>query len=784
MKYHPRLMAAVWAVVVSGGLLALTAPVRADVTIDTGTFTVGATAGGNIVVTNWVGSPFTVTAPLLVGAAPANATGFGNNDVTISNFVITANAISYIGNGSSSNLVTLLANTTLSQGANNLAIGSGGTGNKLTINGGTVSLTAATEILFAGATTHGNSLVITNGGQFITGGSVVRYASTSSYSNSILVTGSGSVWSNSGALYDFGGSLGGDRITVADGGLLVVRGSEFHVGFNTGNETVIITDTGSVARIETGGFVGNSSAGSSLIVSNGGKLVRSIGGTTVGGSAGADRNAIIVTGPGSVFSNQLAGSIAALFIGNLGAASNRLVISQGGLVYNDGRLIIGNSGTAGVGNSVTVTGAGSVLTNTGEIIVGNFAVKQSSLTVSNGGRVFASTAFVGGNVGNNSDTNTITVTGAGSALTLSTGLSVANLFSGNIGKGNRVQILDGGLLEANSMTIFTGSTGNTISNVGGIFQFSQAAPTISPNGFGNIAVTDGTVAFRAITDANVWGNWGGTRGDTLTNISFAGANTFRLNAATNRSTAVGGVDQTYIFDTGLGATNYTRLELINGQTAYRNGDVTIGSGGTFLASNTLATITGTMTNIGAADIVNATVNFQSALQVAGTLTLRNGFVTGTASKTVGSTGLLRGDGSVVGNMTNNGAVAPGIGDLGTLVFSNDLTLAGSYQADFGDAGNDQLNVFGLLALTGATLNLNQVGAATSNVFVIASYVTLGGDGFFNTTTGLPVGYAIDYGYNGGTQIALVVVPEPSAMALVLGGLVLLILLGRHRFLKH
>ena len=72
--------------------------------------------------------------------------------------------------------------------------------------------------------------------------------------------------------------------------------------------------------------------------------------------------------------------------------------------------------------------------------------------------------------------------------------------------------------------------------------------------------------------------------------------------------------------------------MINTATAYRNGNVTIGSGGSFLASNTLATVTGIFSNNGVADIVDATVNFTNALHVAGTLTLRNGMLTGSGDR--------------------------------------------------------------------------------------------------------------------------------------------------------
>ena len=63
-------------------------------------------------------------------------------------------------------------------------------------------------------------------------------------------------------------------------------------------------------------------------------------------------------------------------------------------------------------------------------------------------------------------------------------------------------------------------------------------------------------------------------------------------------------------------------------------------------------------------------------------------------------------------------------------------------------------------------------------YVIVSYISLTGT-TFATASNLPAGYAIDYGYNGGTQIAVVqTVPEPSALAMLLGGFGVMGLLWR------
>ena len=96
--------------------------------------------------------------------------------------------------------------------------------------------------------------------------------------------------------------------------------------------------------------------------------------------------------------------------------------------------------------------------------------------------------------------------------------------------------------------------------------------------------------------------------DELVKMTFQGNNAFRLNNATNTAGVA-----TYTFDTGLGATNYARLELVNGNTAWRSTRLTIGSGGSMLVSNTRATISGLVTNLGLFTSRNAQATFQGAV---------------------------------------------------------------------------------------------------------------------------------------------------------------------------
>src|SRR5262249_39663643 len=153
-------------------------------------------------------------------------------------------------------------------------------------------------------------------------------------------------------------------------------------------------------------------------------------------------NQVLVTGPGSIFNlSNVALDIGLSQFGST-ATGNWLQVEAGGVVTNVGLLKVGNYDGNAVGASA-----------------GNW------LLVTGGGQVFAASL----------------IAGAGNAV------------------NNSVLVTPGSVLEANTLSNHFGGTGNTISNVAGIYQFTTATPTIG----GPVAVTGGTISFRAISNANV-----------------------------------------------------------------------------------------------------------------------------------------------------------------------------------------------------------------------------------------------------------------------------------------
>jgi len=124
-----------------------------------------------------------------------------------------------------------------------------------------------------------------------------------------------------------------------------------------------------------------------------------------------------------------------------------------------------------------------------------------------------------------------------------------------------------------------------LTNNGGVLQFTNAAPVITPLNIGDFVIANGTVSFRAITNADVRCNQSGKPLSYLTKFNWFGANAFRLNNATNVNSST----QAYSFWDVSTPRIFVRLELLNGS-MYRGGDVYIGDGGSLYLSGGASTI--------------------------------------------------------------------------------------------------------------------------------------------------------------------------------------------------
>jgi len=794
--------------------------------------TVGNTGGAqsNYLIIGGVGSTTIVTNGLITIGAP----GAGFNTMTVTNARVFSLGLS-IGAKSSNNTVTVFGDTVWNLRNDVVSVGdasgSGGanvmssTGNILVVNSGILTNANGVNVGDMGGNmnTAFNTLIITNGGQVFNNGGVIIGDTTpgaglpfASSNNTLIVTGSGSLMTNAGNLFlgynaTAGTTPGGsNRLTIADGAKFILSGAGT-IGYSTtgsggGSNTVVVTDTGSVWS--NGGALtianGVGGVGNRLLITNGGAVA--VGTTlTIAPAAASAGNDLTVTGPDS---RLTIGGNLLLQAGNF----NTINVTAGGRLTQFGTLSLGNTGSS---NTLTVSGLNSVYqfiysTAGNAVRIGGGAnATGNQMIIRDGGMVVitnsfgSANSFIGGGAGAKS--NSVLVTGPGSTWTnLTAGATVPALVVGAAGavtnsltisdqgaviataitvgggaggNNNSVFIDTGGLLQANTLTIGAGTTGNTISNVGGIYQFTQASPVITTNN-GVIALTDGTISFHGISSADVTNNLGN---GALKGITFAGANTFMLNAASNTTAG-----QTYTFQTVAGnPSNYVSLAMINGATAYRGGDLTIGQTGSMLISSTTASVTGLFTNQGQAKLVGSVATFASGVINSGGLSLQNATLVGGVTNQ--STGTLRGNGLIVGDVVSFGTNSPGF-SAGTLAITGSVTFGSSAVTvmELFDAGsNDLITVSGTLTFGGQLVvtNVTDFGFAAGQSFQLFQSGIFGGE--FGATN-LPDLAAFSLTWDTsqlGAQglLSIAVVPEPSTFVLLGCGLLGLWMLRRRQY---
>ena len=383
-------------------------------------------SGGVANLTNLVidgGGVFTNAGAILVST---NASGTGGMDVRNGMLALLSGTVMvnqfYATNGVNSvvsfNGGTLNSGGTVVSNGSAFIVGDTGSGAALNLVGGSHSFSSD---LIIGNSGSSNSILITNGGSvLVTGCGILGNTATSS-GNSALVTGAGSVWSNSVGL--FVGILGSfNQLTVAKGGQ-VFNGQGVGGGIGWGDmgesansNTVIITDSGSLWSSSDQLYVGYLGSGNALTIANGGRV--SCNGGLIG-YLGLGNNAVLVTGAGSVWSNTATLNLGFAISDN----NNTLTISNGAAVFNS-RCDIGYNGNS---NAVLVTGPGSVWNNGGSswLVVGEEG-SSNTLTITSGGTVFSGNAAIGG-----ANNNAVLVAGAGSVWSNSGEIDIGYNSSGN-----------------------------------------------------------------------------------------------------------------------------------------------------------------------------------------------------------------------------------------------------------------------------------------------------------------------------------------------------------------
>lgn len=645
-------------------------------------------------------------------------------------------------------------------------------GNTWAVGGGNISglgsysaaLTAGTNVDVPGAgLTGGGGGLAVNSLRFLNGTTATTTTPTLGLTGDLVVT--------TGGILTVGGASGAGNTAVAN--------AQINGNFN-------LTSGNSQDLIFTTNNLGGSGVAAMTVTSN----ITNNGGTGIGLTKSGAGTLTLTPATANTFTGQLTLNAGNLILGNSSALNGNDVVFGGssefhnvgglGAVLQNGTLTLnGNSNTAGsLASSIDSSGT-AVVRN-----AGGSAVSNATLTLNGATSASFAGTFIDGTGG-----GTLGLTKSGSGTQTLTG---ANTFTGDINIG-------GGVLAANRSNNSTNPTTSALGNV-------QVARNINVNNGGTLRFDNGDTfgGAASVIVSTLAINAGGTV--TNNGSSYTTLGPVTLNGGTLTGTGGSGSAQFQMYgfggDVTVGGSSVSTISGSGTTSGYHLGTSATGRTGTTFnvaeatgnsasdldVSAVLLDRTGgggaaSLTKSGAGTMtLSGTSTYTGATTVSAGTLLVNGVLGNTAVSV--TAGTLGGTGAIGGGVTiSSGAfLSPGasIESLGVASATINGTLLAEYDGT-GLGTIDLLSVAGLLDITNATVDFNQLGSSLDDPFyVFATYGSLGGTQFANVTD-LPSGYNINYAYNDGftsTNIALVAVPEPAS--LLLGSLGLLAILRRRR----
>ena len=258
--------------------------------------------------------------------------------------------------------------------------------------------------------------------------------------NTLILSGGG-IWSNE-TIVSIGHLNSSNQLQLVDGGTIIDNAGIVGKLASSDDNLAIISGSGSIWSNNFNFIAGEQGSGNSVIITNGGALSAwgnpwgTWDGVVIGQEAGAENNWISVTGKGS----SLDANACSIYVGGSGS-NNMLSITDGGYVDS----IVGYVGHSSDGNQVLVDGEGSIWSidrydsngsDHPELFIG-YEGANNEIVVENGGLVRVDgNSFIGYRDG--ADGNIFTVNGEGSRW-----YNTINIHVGHKGSGNALEILDG-----------------------------------------------------------------------------------------------------------------------------------------------------------------------------------------------------------------------------------------------------------------------------------------------------------------------------------------------------
>jgi autotransporter-associated beta strand protein len=581
------------------------------------------------------------------------------------------------------------------------------TGNGSLFTGGIAVSDGTLEI--AGSQNIGNSSTVFIGStgilQLNTTGSTNLFNALSG-SGALIKTGTGTVFLTGNNTHSGGTDIQQGAIRVSD--LAALGTGPVSVQLGAALDLAISGAATYNGAISGAGILRKSDVGDLTLISNtltggldiaGGRVLVGTAAALGGGpvTTAADTQLVFTNATTEVMSNLISGA------GGLTMDGTGSVIIQNANSYTGGTII--NSGRIGLNNGQGL-GTGNVLVLSGAILgIGNVSLANN---VSGAGQIVKTASGVGTLTGVNTHSGGTDIQDGTLVVN-----SPAALGSGTVTMGT------GATLNVN----YTGATNVALNNV------LTGAGALVKDGSGTVVINNGTNNYTGGTSINA-GRLGLNFGNGLgTGAVVIGSGASLALGDVTYGNATSGAGQ--IVKTSNGLTTLTGTNTHSGGTAIQAGTLAV-SGNAQLGSGAVTISSGAILDYSNA----ATATFSNGLSGAGTfnklgvgqLTFGNNFtlgalnlsagrtrmnVIGTTNVTVGANATLDGTGRIIGNLTNNGTVAPGnsIGTMtvqGNYVHNSGATL----EIEFDGAGNiDLLDVTGNATINGGTIRFVSIGGA-------------------------------------------------------------------------
>ncbi|MEQ8211711.1 MAG: pre-peptidase C-terminal domain-containing protein [Lacipirellulaceae bacterium] len=475
-------------------------------------------------------------------------------------------------------------------------------------------------------------------------------------------------------------------------------------------------------------------------------------------------------------------------------ASGDYTITGGGAI-SGGSVILNGTGTVVIesdGNSYS----GPTQINSGTLkLTGNLSAMQSAITVANGGTLVMNASLAGAmsstfeiqsggelhvgdqGVSTNADTfpnaptsvvnnGTIRIFDFEAVRNVSgSGTVIAEELTAFLGGGStytgQTIVRSGAIAIAEDSTALGSAVGNTVIERDGTFQVEAGATLADDLEFSNTG--SGSTNSLLLVEQGVVANFTG-------DVTIAAATTIQNedSAITNFS---GSVNST----SGIGEVLLSPVGTVN-----FNGPLQLGSGGLRMSQAGTLNITSTLSSQGPVRLEAGATTLSGSGTISGIVEVNAGAsltLTGTHSWQSGST--LAGNGTVNGNLTTNGRIAPGDADLtdsiASLSLSDNLTLTSTSELIFEIGGTtvgqfDQLLVDGTAMLDGTlTVELVDLGGGVYDPQLGDSFALLsvdgGAGGVFDTLNLPDLGAGLDWEINpGGIAVSLNVVSAATIAA--------------------